>query len=69
MNHPVRQYREKAGLSQDELASRLGISRQMVGLVETGGRRIAAEDVAQWERITGIPRHKLRPDIFSKTAA
>jgi transcriptional regulator with XRE-family HTH domain len=69
MAHPIRDYRTKEGLSQDELAERLGVSRQMVGLVETGERRIAAEDVAEWERKTGIPRAKLRPDIFGKAVA
>lgn len=69
MTHPVREYRDKEGLSQEELAEKVGVSRQMVGLIETGERRIAAEDVAAWERTTGIPRAKLRPDIFGKAAA
>lgn len=65
MAHPLREYRDKRGLSQQELADKLGVSRQMVGLVETGERRIAAEDVLDWEKKTGIPRTVLRPDIFA----
>lgn len=69
MEHPIREYREKEGLSQEDLAEKIGVSRQMIGFIESGDRRIAAEDVADWERKTGIPRAKLRPDIFGKAAA
>lgn len=68
-NHPLRQYREKEGLTQEQLAEKLGISRQMVGLIESGDRRVPAECVADWESKTGIPRPKLRPDIFQPARA
>ena len=66
MTHPVRDFRVRQKLSQAALAKLVGVSRAMVGLVETGDRRIAAEDVVAWEKATGIPRAKLRPDIFGK---
>lgn len=68
MTHPVRQYREKEGLTQAQLAKKLRVSRAMVGLVETGDRDIDPAEVAHWEAITGIPREKLRPDIFEAAA-
>ena len=38
MANPLRAYREKNALSQEALAARLGVSRQMVGLLEKGER-------------------------------
>lgn len=64
----MREYRERKRISQDQLAALVGVSRQMVGLIEAGKRRIAAEDVAEWERQTGIPRAKLRSDLFGRGA-
>ena len=43
-----------------ELARRLGISRQAV----LQWRRIPAERVIDIERLTGVPREELRPDIY-----
>lgn len=67
--HPLRAYREKESLSQDDLAARLGVSRQMIGLIESGNRRVAAESVLDWESKTGVPRHALRPDIYPQGQA
>lgn len=44
------------------LADRLGINR--VTLYRWGKTAVPAERVVQLERLTGIPRHRLRPDIF-----
>lgn len=43
-----------------QLASQLGVARQAV----YQWRRIPVDRVADVERITGIPRSELRPDIF-----
>lgn len=41
----LRQYRESAGLSQEELATRAGVSRQLVGAAESG-RNVPRVDAA-----------------------
>ena len=68
MNHPLRKYREQHGLTQGQLAKKLGVSRQMVGLIESGEREITAENAVEWEGELDIPRAKLRPDIFEAAA-
>lgn len=67
--HPLRVYREKEGLSQEELADRLGVSRQMVGLIETGERAITPENALEWEKVIPVSKEKLCPRIFGKAAA
>ena len=61
METPLERAIEAAG-SQLALARGLGISHQAVAQWE----RVPAERVAEVERITGIPREQLRPDIFRK---
>lgn len=46
--------------SKSELARKLKIAVQSV----QQWTRIPAERVLEVERITGIPRHKLRPDLY-----
>lgn len=62
--HPLRAYRDSNNLSQEELANRLGVSRQMVGLIEAGARAITAKRAKDWEVKTGIPREVMCPEIF-----
>jgi len=66
--HPLRIYREKEGLSQEELAEKLGISRQMVGLIEAGERAVTPENALQWEKLIPLPKERLCPKIFRVTA-
>ena len=47
----------------------LGVSAVQVLRYERGERSIPATKAADVERITGIPRHELRPDIFGSGAA
>ena len=44
-----------------KLAAALGLTRQAVYLWR---KRIPAERLVDVERVTGIPRRELRPDIF-----
>jgi transcriptional regulator with XRE-family HTH domain len=69
MANPLRAYRKKKGLSQGALAAKLGISRAMVGLLETGARQFTAEMAIHIEATLGIDRLMIRPDIFRRRAA
>ena len=60
--NPLRRYRHKAELSLEALASSLGVNKTTVFRWEE--RRIPAERVLDIERVTGIPRHELRPDLY-----
>lgn len=57
----------RKGLEGDTLkaaAKLLGVSAVQVFRYEKGLRRIPAERVAEVSRVTGIPRHELRPDLY-----
>lgn len=47
--------------SQAKLGAAFGITAQAVSL----WRRVPAERVVDVEKLTGIPRHVLRPDLYS----
>ena len=55
---------EKTG-SGARLADQLGVTRQAL----YQWHRIPAERVLEIERITGVPRHELRPDLYPSEAA
>ena len=59
MEAPLRNLIEAVG-GQGQLARALGVSQQAVAQ----WRRVPAEKVIEVERATGVPREKLRPDIF-----
>jgi DNA-binding transcriptional regulator YdaS (Cro superfamily) len=51
------------GPSTTKLARQLGRKTGTVAAWKTRGR-IPAEEVLEVERVTGIPRHRIRPDIY-----
>lgn len=51
-------------MTRVKLGKLLGVSATEIYHYERGLRRIPPERVDLVTRITGIPRHKLRPDIF-----
>lgn len=63
-DHPLKAWRQDGRLSQEEAASKLGITRWTVNAIETGRRQPSFPLVAKIETLTGIPRHELRPDVF-----
>lgn len=69
MADPLKAYRKAKGLSQQALADRLGVSRQMVGLLETGARGYTADMAIRIEKKLGIDRTRVRPDYFQRQAA
>jgi transcriptional regulator with XRE-family HTH domain len=62
IDNPIRRYRSDADLSLEALARLFGVNRTTV--LRWEARRIPAERVLDVERVTGIPRHKLRPDLY-----
>lgn len=60
---PLRLYRQTHKLSPTELAKRCGKDKTTWFRWER--TRVPAEDIAQIEIVTGIPRHVLRPDLFA----
>lgn len=63
------EYRKARGLSQEELAELLGVSRPTVTRWETGARKIDGRLVPAVSEQTGIPVSDLRPDLFPQAAA
>jgi len=66
MANPFSSYRKKYKLSQQGLADKLGISRQLVGLIESGKRRITPDNAVEWEQKLGVSREFLMPMFFAK---
>ncbi|MDX0124459.1 helix-turn-helix domain-containing protein [Sinorhizobium medicae] len=65
--HPLKKWREGLPVGQRSLqavAGRLGVTEAQVSRYESGKRKIPAEKLDRYEKITGIPRYVLRPDIF-----
>lgn len=56
---------EKAG-GQAALARMLGVKQQTVFGWLHHSRQVPAERVLAVERVTGVPRHELRPDIYPR---
>lgn len=50
--------------TQETVAKELNISRQYLGMIETGDRNPTARLMAKMEGYFGIPSNKLFPDIF-----
>ncbi len=69
MSNPLYSYRKKKGLTQSEIARALGVSRQMVQMLETGDRGFSAEMAVKVEKMFGIDRVLIRPDIFRRREA
>jgi len=67
MANPLSSYRKKHKLSQQALADKLGISRQLVGLIESGERRITPDNAVEWEQKLGVSREFLMPAFFGKS--
>jgi DNA-binding transcriptional regulator YdaS (Cro superfamily) len=50
--------------SQEAVARILGVSHAQVSRYERGLRQVPADRAVAFEKITGISRHVLRPDVF-----
>ncbi len=58
----LRQLLKERGLTMARLAAAFDIEKSSV--LYWARKRVPAERVLDVERITGIPRHQLRPDIY-----
>ena len=67
MESPLVHYRKALGKTQAALAEALGVQPPALCKWERG--RIPAERVLEVERATGIPRQRLRPDIYPPSEA
>lgn len=63
----LRNWRRAAGLTAEEAGGLIGVSNVQWGRLENGTRQVAADKAIEVERITGISRHELRPDVFGPT--
>ena len=62
------QYREALSLSRADLARKLNTSRANITRWENETRRPSPEKAREIELVTGIPRAKIRADIFGDAA-
>jgi transcriptional regulator with XRE-family HTH domain len=59
-------FRESKGLTQEQVAKLLGTTKATVSRWESEKRRPDPAAAAEIERKLGIPRHKTRPDLYTK---
>ena len=55
LSKKIKKIRERLGFSQEMLAKKSGISRVAISLIENGGRKISAEEIAKLSKIFNIP--------------
>ncbi|MFC6487329.1 YdaS family helix-turn-helix protein [Nitratireductor sp. GCM10026969] len=67
--HPLKAHREETGDTLEKLARHLNVHKTTIMRWENGEVLIPVDRLADVERITGIPRHDLRPDIFGAAPA
>lgn len=60
----LRAYRKANNLSAQDVADRLGVAASTLRSWENGWREIPAEMAVKAERLLGINRIVLRPDLF-----
>jgi transcriptional regulator with XRE-family HTH domain len=51
----IRDAREKAGLSQEELAAELGLGQRAISELEHGKRRLAVVEMSELVRVLNVP--------------
>lgn len=63
--HPIQQFREQRGLSQQNVADQLNCSQTLISLIEAGERPVSRDAAPKWEAALGIPRNcLLYPDEY-----
>jgi transcriptional regulator with XRE-family HTH domain len=67
--HPIRQYRDKRGITQEALARELHVHPFTVSRWETRSRQVDKEILPKVSEVTGIPAGELRPDLLAELQA
>lgn len=57
----IKRLRKKAGLTQEELATKINVSTTHVGLVETGKRRMSLKTLQKVARALGVKVRDILP--------
>lgn len=68
MNQLIKNWRRSQGLTQLEAAAKAGVTQGNWCKWEKGTIGIPAERCPSLHKLTGIPLHKLRPDIYPAPA-
>lgn len=69
MSTALKTWRTVAQIDAENAAKLAGVSLPTWSRWETGARKVPAERVPSLSRITGVPMHELRPDVFEDAAA
>lgn len=69
MKNFLKTWRVNSNKSVTEAASDAGVTPAMWSRWENDRRRVPAERAVSLEERIGIPKHKLRPDLFKEGAA
>jgi DNA-binding transcriptional regulator YdaS (Cro superfamily) len=67
MSNSLKDWRVEAKMTTEEAARAATVTDATWSRWETGSRKVPAERVLQIERMTGVSRHDLRPDVFGPT--
>ena len=62
--HILKKYRELNDITQIELAEMVGVSKGMIGHIETGIRKVPHDGAWKWAKITGLKLEKLIPEVM-----
>lgn len=57
-------YRKTTGQTLDAVAKQFGVDRTTILRWEKGTTPLPVNRLDEFERVTGISRHDLRPDVF-----
>jgi len=63
--HKLAELREKTGLTQGELARRMGVSQQLISRIESGSDNLTIETLIKFFDVFGV---YLKIDILKRTA-
>jgi len=55
IGHRIKELRERAGMSQDALAQKMGLPRPAISQIESGARKIAADELVRFSQVFHVP--------------